>query len=139
MRKRLLLTVAILVVVALAFGAGVLVQQRHQLARVGAIKIFARDFVGLDDPVPPSPPWDEWLYPKADAIGSSQGQDLTTGGQLAQPAGRYAVLVTPDAFEDVARFYAEEGPVRQPGRRGQESRGDFQPGHDPGRIEPTAG
>jgi len=108
MRKRILPTVAILVVVALAFGAGVLMQQRYQLARVDAIKVFARDFVGLDDPLSPAPAWEEWQYPKADCIGSGHDQDLTMGGKLVRPAGHYAVLVTPDAFEDVARFYAEK-------------------------------
>lgn len=108
MRKRVLAIVAVIVVIALAFVAGILAQRERQLAQIRAAEKFARDLTGLDDPVPAAPHWDEWRYPNAESAGTIQGAALRIMGELVRPAGRYAVLVTNDDVETVARHYAEK-------------------------------
>ncbi len=114
MRKRIVAAVCIIVVVALAFGAGVLVQRQYQLAPIRAAEAFARDFVGLDDAVPPAPRWEEWHYPNAESRGNIRGLSARVMEELVRPAGRYAVFVTTDEFEEVARFYAEKAQFDEP-------------------------
>lgn len=106
MRRRILISAATIAAAAVAFGAGVVVQRQYQLAPIRVAEAAVRDLTGLDDPVPPAPPWDEWHYPNAEVKASVQGSSLRVMGELVRPAGRYAVLVTTDEFEDVARFYA---------------------------------
>lgn len=106
MRRRILITVAMIAAGAVAFGAGVMVQRQYQLAPIRVAEAAVRGLTGLDDPVPPAPPWEEWRYPNAEFKASIQGSSLRVMGELVRPAGRYAVLVTTDEFEDVARFYA---------------------------------
>ncbi|MSR79898.1 MAG: hypothetical protein EXS11_04145 [Gemmataceae bacterium] len=114
MPKRIVATLAIIILVALAFGAGVLAQRQYQLAPIRAAEEFARSklvwdsFTGLDDPIPPAPRWEAWLYPDAKSKGSIQGSSTRLMGKLVRPAGSYAVFVTANKFEDVAHFYAEQ-------------------------------
>lgn len=114
MRNKLFLGICALGVVAIAFGAGLYVQREFQLAKIRTAESFARDLVGLNDPVPPPPRWEEWGYPGADIMGSIQASSVRVSGELVRPAGRYAVLVTPDPFESVARFYAEKAGFEAP-------------------------
>lgn len=114
MRKQISVILATIVVAALAFGVGVLVQRQYQIAPIRVALDFARDITGVDDAVPPAPPWDEWHYPKAKRLGYKQGMSLRLGEKLVRPAGHYTVLVTADDFEDVARFYAEKSRFDDP-------------------------
>jgi hypothetical protein len=114
MRKKSVIAIAAFVVVAFAFGAGILMQRQYQVATIRAAEEFGRNFAGLNDSVPPSPRWEEWHYPRAESKGSIQGSSARVNGKLVRPAGRYAIFVTADAFEDVARFYAEKAGFEQP-------------------------
>ena len=106
MRKQILFTGIIVAAAALVFGAGILAQRQYQLARIHAGEEMARDLAGLNDPVPLAPPWREWQYPRARILGTRTGVSVRISEELVRPAGHYAVLVTPDGFEQVARFYA---------------------------------
>jgi hypothetical protein len=106
MSNRTLSILAVVALVAGAFGGGVLIQRHIQLSRIRAGEAFARDLAGLNDPVSPSPPWSEWHYPKAKVKGTAESAAVRVSGKLVRPGGHYAVLVTADDFETVARFYA---------------------------------
>jgi len=107
MNRWILIGVAV-VIVAVSFCAGLLVQRQYQLASINAAEEIFRDITGLDDPVPPAPLWEDWMYPDAESKGSVTGSELRIKGKLIRPAGRYAVFVTPDDFETVAGFYADK-------------------------------
>jgi hypothetical protein len=114
MRKRIVIAISAFVVVALAFGAGLLVQRHYQVASIRVAEEFGRNLAGLDDPVPHAPRWDAWRYPGAESKGSIQGSSVRVNTKLVRPAGNYTVFVTADPFEDVARFYAEKARFEQP-------------------------
>jgi hypothetical protein len=114
MRNRVLIIVAAIAVAVLLFSAGILVQREFQLAQIRNIEIFARDLAGLDEPVPPAPRWENWQYPHAKSLSHIQGSATRVMEELVRPAGHYAVCVTTDAFEDVARFYAEKAHFDEP-------------------------
>jgi hypothetical protein len=114
MRKRAVIAIAAFVVVALAFGAGLLVQRKYQIATIRTAEEFGRNLAGLNDPVPPAPRWEAWGYPSAESKGSIQGSSVRVNAKLVRPAGRYAIFVTADPFEAVARFYAEKAGFEQP-------------------------
>lgn len=134
-RNRVMVAVAGLVVVAVAFGAGVLVQREYQLAPVRLAEDLARDLAGTDEPVAPAPRWEKWHYPGARSKGSIKGSSLRVMGQLVKAAGRYAVFVTTDDFDTVARWYAEQAGFERAGdvaksRTGVSSFGRFPEGQE---------
>lgn len=114
MRKRIVIAISAFVVVALAFGAGLLAQRQYQIATIRAAEDFGRNLAGLNDPVPQAPHWEAWRYPSAESKGSIQGSSVRVNTKLVRPAGHYTVFVTADPFEDVARFYAEKACFEQP-------------------------
>jgi hypothetical protein len=114
MRKAVLVTVAGITIVAIAFGVGILVQREYQLVPLRAAEKFARDLTGLDNPVQAPPSWSDWHYPDAECKGSIEGASLQVMGELVRPPGRYAVFVTRVEFNDVARFYAEKTQFNNP-------------------------
>ncbi len=105
MSKRMVIGVAGFVAVG-AFVMGLVVQRQVQVLTLRAAGQVARDFAGLDDPIPPAPAWEEWGYPGAATRSSRQSLAVRVEGRLVRPGGRYAVLVTPDDFEKVAEHYA---------------------------------
>lgn len=106
MRRRILVLIAAGVLLLGAFGLGLLAHRQYQLARIRAGENFARDLAGLNDPLPSSPSWEEWQYPKARVMGSAASAAVSVSGKPVHAGGHYAVLVTPDDFETVALFYA---------------------------------
>lgn len=114
MRSKLVVVIGIFVLVAIAFGAGILVQREYQVAMIRTAEEFARDLVGLNDPVPSPPRWEDWGYPGAQLRGNIQGSSVRVSGELVRPAGRYAIFVTADPFESVARFFAEKAGFEEP-------------------------
>jgi hypothetical protein len=108
MSKRFVISVALFVAIALAFGAGLLVQRQFQLVPLRIAEQFTRDLAGLDDPIPAAPQWEAWRYPNADTRGNIQGSSTRINEKLVRPSARYFLCTTSDALEDVARFYAEK-------------------------------
>lgn len=113
-RKRILYGLGAVALAALAFGAGIFAHGEYQAAQIRGAEKFARELVGLDGSVPLAPAWDDWQYPGARPKATIQGASVRVSGKLERPAGRYAVFASKDAFEDVARFYAEKAHFEQP-------------------------
>lgn len=107
MRHRLLTVFVAVVLILAAFAFGLLVQRQVQLARIRAAENFARDLAGLNDPIPPSPDFEQWHYPKARVLGSTESPAVSVSGKAAHAGGRYALLLTPDELEAVAGFYTD--------------------------------
>lgn len=108
MRKRLLIAAGVTALFAGGIGIGILVQREMQLARIRAGENFARELAGLNDPIPAAPDREEWLYPRAKVKGQLESAAVRISGELVRPAGHYAVLVTGDDFETVARHYSDK-------------------------------
>lgn len=107
MLQKIGLTLVVLASVAAVFFAGMFAQRQYQLAQVRARVAFARDLVGLDDPVSSPPTWESWLAPQAKVQRSVVTSAVWIENELVRPAGQYAVLTTPLGFEEVVQFYAE--------------------------------
>lgn len=108
MKKRIFFSLIALVLIAIGISIGIFLQREYQLAAIRAGENFGRSLAGLDDPIPPAPAWEQWRYPRAKSRGEIDGASTRIKGQLVRPAGNYAILVTADDFETVARFYAEK-------------------------------
>jgi len=107
MQNRTFVFVSLIVLAGVAFGAGVLAKRHMRNARIRAGEAFARDLAGLNDAVPAAPKWEDWLYPNAKVKGTAVSAAVRVSQELVHAAGHYAVLVSKDDFETVARFYAE--------------------------------
>lgn len=108
MKKQILFSLCGLALIAIGISIGVVLQREYQLAAIRAGENVGRSLAGLDDPIPPAPAWEQWRYPRAKSKGEIDGSSTRIEGELIHPAGNYAVLVTADDFETVARFYAEK-------------------------------
>jgi hypothetical protein len=94
--------------VALGFGAGVLVQRQYQLAPVRIAEEFMRDIRGAGKGIPPAPAPVEWVYPGANSQSTTGGATLTVGEEVVVPPGTYQLWTTSDGFDEVVRFYADK-------------------------------
>lgn len=69
---------------------------------------FARDIAGLDNPIPPAPALETWVYPGSTAGASLTGAQVHYRGNLVRPAGNLASYSSNDSFEKIAEYYAEK-------------------------------
>ena len=97
MLRNLFLTVAVFVLISLAFGGGY---------AVGAAKIpFTVSLIGHNNPsTPPVPAWSEWTYPGSEPRGTNSVHSLETN-DLTQGLGHCETLATSDSFDAVYAFY----------------------------------
>lgn len=96
------------ILVMLAFVAGVLLQRQFAIVRIRGAEQVAREISGIDDPVPPAPQWESWMYDGAKRQGQIEGTSTELMGELIRPKGHFGAFTTSDTFEQVAKFYAEQ-------------------------------
>lgn len=106
MAKKALIFLGSIALVAASFAGGLCVQREKQLIPLELSKALLPSFMGNDQEATPAPPLEEWRYPAAKKGSSSTSSSLKVNGKPVIFAQRLQAWTTPDAFEDVVRFYA---------------------------------
>lgn len=98
MRRKILVGLAALVLLALGVAAGYALALVRHPGRLVTIK--------LNNPGDPGVRPEHWQFPEAQRVKWTEGGNIATLGQaLPGPAG--GLFVTPASFDDVLKFYSE--------------------------------